>query len=301
MSSELRDRGERERARPLDGRTFPNQTEALRELEGKQSSSPGTWDLALANQQEFVALRAAMGAAEPGTVRLPGIPEPWSDQPECRTSWRYDFIDRAQRTLEDRFADQGLTNETLAMVNPVDGRNGRDTNCAECARATACLLEGQPYAARPMSPDAMSRFGERPEDMELWAGRRELEQNWAGRSQARLADLDTSVVDPDVGAAFGRLAAELAQAGSGSHAVVEVSWKPDSAGIVTVDGQPPGPDTVVGSRGGHWFNIANVGGAIVYLDAQDGPLIAAADSEAANYYRVNALNVSWIRTGRNTL
>ena len=151
-----------------------------------------------------------------------------------------------------------------------------------------------------MSPDAMNRVGERPEDMELWAGRRELEQNWAGRSQAKLADLDTSVVDQDVGTAFDRLTAELARAGPGSHAVVEVSWKPDSAGLVTVDGQPPGPDTVVGPRGGHWFNIANVGGAIVYLDAQDGPVIAAADSDAANYYRVNALNVSWIRTDRNT-
>lgn len=269
------------------------------------SGSPEHLQVRLPNHGEFARSRSSAleaGDYEPGVLRVEGARGPWADSARCAEPWRYIDVPSAQRAVEEQFGRNGITNETLYRVNPVDPRNHlRDNNCAETTRAVASLLDGQPYAARPMRP-GLAGTGEDPAEMERWAGRADMERHRHGPMRMTASQLDAAAGTtlPEVEAGFVELERELRIAGPGAHAAVAAWWRPERP-----EGGWADPSTPLGDAGGHWFNAANIDGRIVYIDVQrrarrhDDVVCAAAESTIVEHeYRRAAMSMSWLRTDR---
>lgn len=234
------------------------------------------------------------GTYTPGEVRMEDGRNALHQSTEHPEGWRYTEVPSAQRAVEASYAREGVSRATLAEINPVDGRDGRDANCGECSRAVANLLEGQPDHACLLAPATDGAEGERLNAMETWIGSEQLDSNMRGRDSMPLSELRHDQVDQDVELGFVELEDDLRRAGPGSHAVVYVMWKPSAEAD-----QAAAPDAKVVGTFGHWFNVRNDNHRILYIDSQpDPPIIAEANSPEAEEYRREAMEMSWARADR---
>jgi hypothetical protein len=228
---------------------------------------------------------------QPGQVRIDGARTPWAEHPLNPDRDRYLPNELAQRRMEGAFVETGGCNsDTLKLVNTsyLDGTGRCDFNCGECARSVASTLDGQPRAAHPLEPDRSDpdepMEGEPPSFMEDALGRPgEFDRNMHYTSVDFYDDANRYVVDPEVAEGYRKLEQEIADAGPGAHAVVGVYWKPDAGNESSVD------------YGGHWYNIANIDGRVLYIDAQDPDLVDM-PQDFFEMRKADVKAVTWIRS-----